>query len=335
MNKTIVFCATGKSGLGHLRRLTLIATAIHKISPNTPLVLLTNASAAGLTEQELTLYSSIIVIDRKNMSARLKLMDAGVVIVDTAILPGIADLTVPLVLVLRETITKRLSDFSLPNGRPWDLLLLPNPSKVWQPPWQSVYAKRKEYLGWIYRNSGDETNEYPDDDADIKIPRILLSTGGGGADSWHRAKKRLSYVLVRVRQKIAEPIIVSQVVAPRASTDSLVQGVDELLYPGSMLHKAFHQADLVISTAGYNSTLELAGTRVPVLFVPMQRTYDDQFARARHWAREMGLVFQDADNQTLVDWIIDVLVHRRIRNVVKLGPSGENQAAALLQDYLQ
>lgn len=94
---TIQFCATGKSGLGHLRRITNIARAIKTADSSMPLALMTNAPAEGLTSEELSFYEPIDVFPRSDMAKILaQKSDSVVVVVDTAVLPGLAVVDAPL-----------------------------------------------------------------------------------------------------------------------------------------------------------------------------------------------------------------------------------------------
>jgi len=87
----------------------------------------------------------------------------------------------------------------------------------------------------------------------------------------------------------------------------------------------FQTADAVISTAGYNSVLELATTDTPTLLLPIPRSIDDQEARVRLWSARLGPPPGDP-----VAWLADTLATRRRRAPVDLGPSGEDAAASAI-----
>jgi ABC-type bacteriocin/lantibiotic exporter with double-glycine peptidase domain len=55
-----VFCATGKSGLGHLRRVTNIASALHQLDPSLKLVLVTNSTVAGSSKIAVVLQDAAL-----------------------------------------------------------------------------------------------------------------------------------------------------------------------------------------------------------------------------------------------------------------------------------
>ena len=87
----------------------------------------------------------------------------------------------------------------------------------------------------------------------------------------------------------------------------------------------FREACAVISTAGYNSVLELATTDTPTLLLPIPRSIDDQDARVRLWSPRLGPPSGDP-----VPWLAETLATRRRRPPVDLGPSGEDAAAAAI-----
>ncbi|MFK7891274.1 MAG: hypothetical protein AB8B63_10705 [Granulosicoccus sp.] len=42
------------------------------------------------------------------------------------------------------------------------------------------------------------------------------------------------------------------------------------------------------TATGYNTVLELARCTTPVLLIPLERTFDDQYRRASTWAPALG-----------------------------------------------
>ena len=123
-------------------------------------------------------------------------------------------------------------------------------------------------------------------------------------------------------------------VGPNARRGWSIPAVDETIEPGPTLHNLFTQADLIISTAGYNSVLELACTDVPVLFMPIGRYSDDQYKRARQWGPRVGLCYDRADRDRAIEWMADVTDQRLRRAPVDLGPSGAPACAALIEALL-
>jgi len=339
MTAMFYFCATGKRGLGHVRRITNIARSLKHRAPEATLALVTNASPAGMTDEEAGLFADVAVVPRNAMADYLQGEGARAVVVDTAVLPGLHRLDARLALLLRETKACRLDRFRLEGDRKWDLVMLPNPSDHWQPCSAAVPARYIRALGWVYRRPAGAT--FPLSPLDRGVdeknrPRLLIASGGGGSgNKWQSFRTDVSRLLSELQQCLETKAVVYQVLGPRAGEDARIDGVDEWIRPGPHLHAVFGQADLVISAAGYNSTLELACTDVPVLLVPVPMTYDDQAGRARRWAPLLGQYHESARCDENIRWMANILIRRERRSPVDLGPSGAGAASALLTEWLQ
>jgi len=331
MRFAICFCATAKTGLGHLRRVTNIATALKRLAPDRPLQLLTNASGEGLADAELALYQQIEQVPREQMGTHLAAKPPALVVVDTAVIPGLERVDAPLALILRETIASQLHCFALP-ARPWNLLLLPNPVDDWQPDASVIAAHRIYPAGWIYRPSEACTAPLPlGEPPQPGLPQLLIASGaGGGGDRWQAFNEALLRLLPVVRQRLGGRVEVIQVQGPRASAQELLAGVDRVIRPGSRLNELFAQADLVVSAMGYNSALELAACDVPVLMLAKPTTYDDQAARARRWQQRLGWAYQESEPAAAHRWVVETLQQRRRRPPVALDPGGAERAARAL-----
>jgi len=325
------FCATGRKGLGHLRRITNIVRVLKQTTPRLSLSLVTNAPPAGMTAAEAGLFEDISVVERSDMAGFLAEQQAQAVVIDTAVLPGISQLDARLGLLLRETREAQLHRFALEQDRQWDLLMIPNPADHWQPDPQRVPARYTETVGWIYRRS--QVPPQQPGETVAKQPRILVASGGGGGAGEFLIEVERLINALKNRPNLS--LAVSQVIGPRASADAAIAAVDEYLRPGPNLHELFSRFDLVISAAGYNSTLELACTDVPVLFIPIKMTYDDQAVRARYWASCLGHCHDAAQLDTSLDWVARVLTGRQRRTPIDLGTSGATTASEVITRWLQ
>jgi hypothetical protein len=291
-------------------------------------VLLTNAPVAGLAQEERQLFESIVVVAKAQMAERLAAMPPGPVVVDTAVIPRLALLADPLCLVLRETVAHRLPSFRLEAGRPWDLVVIPSPREHWRPDPAAIGARRVAHVNWIYRAAGS-----PAGDPVLPPrtrPRVLVATGGGGtAETAAGLRAAIDDVLSRLPSGQQRHEVI-QVAGPRLAPEGFLQHADARIDVGARLDEAFAEADMVVSTVGYNSILELAGHDTPALLVPIDRTFDDQGARAEAWGPVLGLAHRADDVARSSAWIAVVLAGRQRRDRVDLGPSGAGAAAELI-----
>ena len=187
---SISFCATGKSGLGHLRRTANIAGALATADAASQIVLLTNAPSVGLPSAEAAIFDRIEHCERADMAARLAELGGGAVVVDTAVLPGLGSLARPLCLVLRQTPADKQATFRLEENRRWDLIIVPNPPGHWKPDKDALPAARVEAVGWTFRPVAPTTGGSVLADLRGERPVLLLASGGGGTSETARPSRR-------------------------------------------------------------------------------------------------------------------------------------------------
>jgi len=321
----IQFCATGKTGLGHLRRCATIAGAVRRLAPDEPIGLATNAAVAGLEPADRAAFNLIETVERGAFAAGLS--GRGPVVVDTAVVPGLAALDRPLVLILRETPHQRVARFALEEGRPWDLIIVPNPQEHWFPEVGEDFARRVAPVGWIYRRTPAVSHPVSE------LLRVLVATGGGGtAETAAALKAEIDPIIAIARATAQRPFTVVQAIGPRAAPEGRLEQADEILDPGGELNREFARADIAISTAGYNSVLELATTDTPTLLISIPRNIDDQEARARLWGPRLGACHTPANRAASGSWLASCIDAGSGRRPWDLGPSGCTAAAQLILD---
>ncbi len=329
----LIFCATGKSGLGHLRRITNIVTALRQLSAGLVIHLISNAKIKGLSEDEATAFTGMHACDRTGMASAAARLGKAPVVVDTAVLPGLENVDAPLCLILRETVSDRLSQFRLQDGRQWDLVCVPNPKDHWLPKAEAIGAKKIAATGWVFRATSQGVSSRPRLVSGERT--VLVASGGGGnAETAAWFKEQIDAVLRRARVLSALPIRITQAVGPRLNDNSLLSEADAHVQFGSSLNERFSQFDAVISTVGYNSVLELAQTDVPTLLVPIQRSLDDQNARAQGWALRIGHAHKETDIDASARWLADTLRLGMRREPCNLGENGALRCAQLIQELL-
>jgi predicted glycosyltransferase len=222
---------------------------------------------------------------------------------------------------------ERLSRLRRDDGQAWDLVIVPNAADHWVPELKSDFAQRVEPVGWIRRPTRCRAPGEPS-------AGIVLATGGGGnTETRAMLYPLLTDLLARAQAQSKEKIQLRQALGPRALGEALPD-VSEVFDPGPELDGVFQAADLVISTAGYNSVLELAGTDTPALLVPIPRSLDDQAARVALWGPRLGFGLLPGRIEDAALWLADQVDAPRRRPPFDLGRDGARRAAVILLDML-
>lgn len=294
--------------------------------PGAELVLMTNAVPAGLADADLAVFSDVWLCERAGMAARLVREGCDLAVLDTLQLPGFEAYTGPAALILRETPEAKLDGFRRPGDRPWDRVIVPNPARDWRPGVDRDFALSVDHAGWILRRTGVRGAS--------PSSGIVLATGGGGtAQTRALLYPLLDAVVGEARRLSARSFTLRHALGPRAGGEALAEA-DAHFDPGAELNEIFRRADLVISTAGYNSVLEIAGTDTPALLVGIPRSLDDQMARVRIWGPRLGFGLDPDRPEEAAAWLADQIDRPRRRPPVELGEGGADRAAALLLEML-
>lgn len=258
------------------------------------------------------------------MVTRIQSLSAKVVVADTMVPQALETLHVRRVLILREMPHDRIGQMYL-REMAWDVLVVPNTPDHWMPSADPLFASHVLPVGWIYRSPAPFACQ------NRGAPRLLVATGGGGNTETARSVAAvISEIVAMLRTRAAFDIDIVQAMGPRASEEAVVYGISRQIDPGGDLHERFAQADAVISTSGYNSVLEIALTTTPAVLVAIDRSLDDQIARARAWGPRVGMAHHPEDPQASAVWLHDVLKQRSRRPAADIGPSGATRAAAAI-----
>jgi predicted glycosyltransferase len=314
--------ATSRSGLGHIRRAATIARAVKSLDEGVRIALLTNAPVEGLAVDDIAAFDANPLTERSAMVETAVALGARTFVSDTMVPDHIEDASCASILVLREAPATRLSHFKLRAPCAWDLVIVPNPADHWKPDLGADCAKRVQAVGWIYRKPRSFESEQGTQ------PQLLVATGGGGTVETATALARQTEVLIDIaRRLVDQPFTVVQALGPRAPLSAKLSNADRVIDPGGDLNEFFAQADAVVSTAGYNSVLELAITTTPTMLMSIARTYDDQAERAISWGRRLGASYNADDPHVSAEWLASTLSKRARRPAVDIGPSGADFAA--------
>ena len=257
------------------------------------------------------------------MSAVLAKSKVTLAVADTMTVPDIGAYREQGVLILRETPSDRLDRFRRDDFRAWDCVIIPNTAQHWMPSLASDFGRRVEAAGWILRPTGSRRP------GDTSMGIVLATGGGGTAETRAGIYPLLSAILAKAQARSSSSFRMRQALGPRAGGAAL-QGVSDVFDPGPDLNSVFRRADLVISTAGYNSVLELASTDTPAMILPIPRSLDDQAARVRLWGPRLGFGLLPDRIDAAAEWLADQVDRPRRRPPVDLGPDGAARAAEIL-----
>jgi predicted glycosyltransferase len=325
----IVFMATSRSGLGHIRRTASVALALKALRPGLRMALITNAPVAGLPEGDMAAFDRIVTAGRADMMLAAGRLAPKIIAADTMAPEGIARSPAARALMLREMPQDRLERLALPPGQSWDLVLVPNPQSHWMPKLPGGFVRNVSAVGWIYRRAERTVLSAR------TTPMLLIAAGGGGtAETASALGTEVSEILAHCRALCPRPFEAVQALGPRSPAGAQIKGIDRVIDPGGDLNQHFADADAVISTAGYNSVLELAVATTPALLIPISRTLDDQAARAAEWGPKLGVAFQEGRYEAAGRFLADVLAALSRRPEADIGPSGAGAAAARLLELM-
>lgn len=246
----IIFMATSRSGLGHIRRTASVAIALKARRPDLSIALFTNAEIAGLPESDLAAFDRTVLAERAQMAELANALQPHVIVADTMAPEGISRSPAARVIILREMPQDRLQRLALPDGASWDLVLVPNPQSHWMPELGDEFARSISATGWIYRKAQRQILK------PRKTPLLLIATGGGGTAETASAVARDASRIVTLCKTICPRVFeVVQALGPRTPENATVCGVDRVIDPGGDLNQYFADADAVIRTADDNSAL--------------------------------------------------------------------------------
>jgi UDP-N-acetylglucosamine--N-acetylmuramyl-(pentapeptide) pyrophosphoryl-undecaprenol N-acetylglucosamine transferase len=296
----VLFYAVNGLGLGHLTRLLAVARKLKADYPSVEPLFFTSSEAAQVVFQEgfacykvpsKTLARSRGISQKKLALSYLQILHSllsvyqpDALVVDTFPLGALQELTGILaarlgmkkIFVHREQ--KQMTPQKVELQRFYDLILaphtrgeahipVPNPDKlVWT---GEILIRSREEL--IERSQAQKLIA---NNSHKKL--LLLNLGGGGDLSTPENYQTLLTFLAR-RNDI-EICLPQPPLATQKPAQMPMQARSLNYYPLSEVMLAF---DAAISAAGYNTFHELLQAQVPTIFIPKQRGYDDQQARAQ------------------------------------------------------
>ncbi|HEY8186314.1 MAG TPA: glycosyltransferase [Pyrinomonadaceae bacterium] len=327
MNACVLFHAVNGIGLGHVSRLTAIALALRERRPNLPLLFVVQGDSHGLLQSADLPYVAFPSASRFNggedswlRSIRGRLLgsmaesiivatNASLILFDCLPDPAFVAVagrkSIPFAICVRKA--KDMADY-LRRLRPVleqaRIIIFPHESSEIEVPGE--FIEKSIFVGKIVR----PLNRVPDLTSQHDHSRIIISGGGGGYPGTVAFYNLALEALAKCRQM--DPMLSATLVTgPLFDEWSQLRptsGVQIIPFdPG--ITTRFGRANLVICQGGYNTIAELTTLGVPVICMPAERKFDDQYERAMKTAEtyKQFHVWKGSDNGSLATLILKVL----------------------------
>ena len=299
----ILFQPPNHVGLGHISRLAAIALCVREICPGINVLFAVEGDGHGLLDAlglpylsipsahalfKSSAWNSWTQAERRSLAleisrAILVTLSPRLLVFDCfpylSMARAAIQVGVPMVLCLREmkdtaghlSIMSELAPHFAAVLAPHDPQAIDAPE-----PWRS----KMHFVGRIARPPQHSP-------AGNTQGRIVVTGGGGGGRRMVNFYNLVLEALAQARRE--DPHLECMLVTGPLFTDwrelRCVDGIKILPFVADM-PELFASADLVISSAGYNTAAEVESAGVRAIFVPAPRSHDDQQARAERQARE-------------------------------------------------
>lgn len=345
MSLTIAFQPPNRIGLGHISRLSAIASSLSSSTARTPFIVegTSHLLLDAFGHPYLSLPSSHALYrgeawaqwspqERSNVDfivnrAALNALNPSVVVFDTLPNPACAmaciERRTPMILCLRSVrdiasyvrgrrqILERCAKFIIPHEA--DEFPLPE-----------LLASRSVYVGNIVRPL-----TIPPRSIEGNEPRRVLVTGGGGGYPGTVDFYNFALEACRGVRRAIPTVEVCLLTGPLFSEwDRLRPDGARISFFAADPAICMGSVDLVVCQAGYNTVSELAVLGTPTIFIPAERTFDDQMRRATEFARgrSNAMVFGGPECRGLAELMITSL-RGPTQYIASYPPPGARRAA--------
>lgn len=281
---TVMFLAHNRRGLGHLMRGLNIARALRGVAPQAEVRFFARSdSAATLCGDEFDCTVNASDDWRDGWAGALRRHDPDVVVYDTLLPDEAPEQARAAAYVMRRCKAERqaaifASPFLAGVGR----VIIPHTPAEFGYQLPSHLAERSRFVGPIVRPLDQAAQERLRARYELGGDLVVVSTPGGGGFADDAAS--FFAVVAEAHRQMAQArpgarhIVVRgphyRGAIPAAEGMTVVDHEPEL---GNL----FALAGLVIAEGGYNTVQELRLARVPAVFLPGERGYDDQEERVR------------------------------------------------------
>lgn len=283
----LAFQAHNRRGLGHLMRGLNIASAVRELAPESAIMFYTrNPSAAELCGSAFQYVVEDNPEQLAHWPAAVRDFAPHVIVYDT-LLPAPTDASEAAarsVYVMRKCKPERQQQIFAGLGRqPTDCILIPHTPDEFGYALPSALASRSHFVGPIVRPTSQAgqtalRTRYQLDADDF----LLVSTPGGGgfaddAASFFAVAQAAHQQIRQARPNLRHLVVTG----PHYQGQLPAQpGMTVVGYEPAMAD-LLAIASLVIAEGGYNTVHELRAAQVPAIFLPGERSYDDQAERVR------------------------------------------------------
>ncbi len=295
----VLFYAVDGLGLGHVTRLLAIARQVKCLSPDAEIVFLTSSEAEDVIYREgfvaFKVPSKTLRIEGGIRPATYARMVQGVtlnllaafhphlLVVDTFPAGAIMELLPVLRWESRKVFIYRVqraevaqSPFFQNTLALYDLAIVPH-----QPKSVAIYTPegvKAEWVGPIIIRSREEALPKAEARRQLGLPEgepvIYVSFGGGGDEE---VQSSIEAVSAAMDEKSGPMLAIASPPLYRGAVIPSSRRVPVYAYPVAKYYTAF---DAAITSAGYNTAMELLHFGLPAAFLAFPRTVDDQQARA-------------------------------------------------------
>lgn len=313
----LLFHSPSRRGLGHVMRSANLARAtVARDHRAAVLVQVSNGAAGQVLGDDVPWVAEDHTLEGR-WAHLLETFRPSLVVFDT-LLPGDwASDDVPRAFVWRRCNPERHRAIANdPRLQRMRLVIVPHAREESAYDLPAAIAERTVYTGPIVRPSTFEGQARVRERYGLDDDMVVVSTlGGGGFDE--SATWLLSAVLAAHEEMAAQLVNLRHILvlgpmsgmaAPPAMPKLTVVGTEPDLVD------LFALADMVVAEAGYNTVHELRQLGVPTLFVPGDRTFDDQTQRAEALARRgLARVTTRTSQADAVRAIVELATDERAR----------------------
>jgi predicted glycosyltransferase len=298
-----LFHCRNTTGLGHLMRGHNIARALHKLSPEVEIIFTGNRESVAPAFLE---YPYVPYLGTKSVAA----LHPDVIVLDTLFPNWKIEDNVTVVYVMRQIRQAKLQTFlGDPLAARTDAVLIPHYQEEFSADLPDWFVKKAYWVGPIVREPNQKIQNLLRKKFEIeKTDFILTSNAGGGGkteessfffDIISAVHESLRSVFSNLRHFV--------VLGPYSHVTVSPQSRMTILPMEPHLNDLFALSNVVIAKGGYNTVHEVLAAKVPAIFIPSSRKYDNQEERVRNMEKKgLCAVFTGSSINDIASQILEI-----------------------------